>query len=136
LLSGLIVIYTGITIADPILSVFICALILFSSLRLLRDGIHALMEGVPIGLNLADVGRNMARVSGVSSVHDLHIWALSSDRTILSAHVVLADLSAWDAVLERLLAMLVERYRIEHVTLQPEVAGRGLYRITEPNAEA
>jgi cobalt-zinc-cadmium efflux system protein len=135
LLSGVIVIYTGITIADPILSVFICALILASSLRLLRDGLHALMEGVPSGLNLADVGREMAHVAGVASVHDLHIWALSSNRNALSAHVVVDDLAGWDAVLQRMLLMLDERYQIKHVTLQPEVANRKLYTIAEPAAD-
>jgi cobalt-zinc-cadmium efflux system protein len=133
--SGLIVTYTGFTLADPILSVFICALILTSSLRLLRDGTHALMEGVPLGVNLASVGKDMASVSGVSSVHDLHIWALSSDRTVLSAHIVVNDLSGWNGILERTMAMLVERYRIEHVTLQPEIAGGKLYQISEPGAQ-
>jgi cobalt-zinc-cadmium efflux system protein len=136
LLSGLIVIYTGVTIADPLFSIFICALILFSTLRLLRDGVHALMEGVPLGLDLADVGREMARVSGVCSVHDLHIWALSSNHNALSAHVVVEDLNAWDAVLQRMLEMLTARYRIKHVTLQPEVVNRILYTIAEPTADA
>jgi cobalt-zinc-cadmium efflux system protein len=117
-------------------SIFICALILFSTLRLLRDGVHALMEGVPLGLNLADVGRDMARVAGVRSVHDLHIWALSSNHNALSAHVVVEDLNAWDAVLQRMLEMLNARYRIRHVTLQPEIANNSLYTIAEPAADA
>lgn len=133
--SGLIVTYTGFTLIDPILSVFICALILVSSLRLLRDGTHALMEGVPTGMSLASVGRDMAGVSGVTSVHDLHIWALSSNRTVLSAHVVVDDLTGWDGVLERTMVMLNQRHRIQHVTLQPEIAGCKLYRISEPGEQ-
>ena len=136
LLSGLIVSYTGFTVADPLLSVFICALILNSSVRLLRDGVHALMEGVPMGVNLAVVGRDMAGIAGVCSVHDLHIWALSSNRTALSAHVVLNDLRDWDGVLAQLLAMLRDRHHIHHVTVQPELAIRELYAITEPVADA
>ena len=77
----------------------------------------------------------MASVTGVASVHDLHIWTLSSNRTVLSAHVVVNDLSGWNGVLDRMLAMLGERYRIEHVTLQPEIAGGRLYRICEPGEE-
>jgi cobalt-zinc-cadmium efflux system protein len=136
LLAGLIVTYTGFTLADPILSVFICALILGSSVRLLRDGVHALMEGVPSGLDLAVVGRDMAGIGGVASVHDLHIWVLSSNSNALSAHVVVDELSGWNDVLERTRTMLSERYRIAHVTLQPEITGGRLYAIAEPAAEA
>jgi cobalt-zinc-cadmium efflux system protein len=136
LASGLIVSYTGFTLIDPLLSIFICALILTSSLRLLRDGIHALMEGVPHGFTLADVGRDMAGVPGVVSVHDLHIWALSSNRIALSAHVVVDTLGDWEVVLERMLSMLSEHHHIEHATLQPEAVGRRLYTIAEPAAHA
>ena len=135
LASGVIISYTGFTLIDPILSLFICALVLASSLRLLRDGIHALMEGVPLGMSLEGVGRDMAAVAGVNSVHDLHIWTLSSNRTVLSAHVVVNDLGGWNGVLDRMHAMLGERYRIEHATLQPEIAGGRLYRICEPGEE-
>ena len=132
LASGLVVTYTGFTLIDPILSLFICALILGSSVRLLRDGVHALMEGVPVALNLGAVGRDMVAVSGVVSVHDLHIWTLSSNRTALSAHVVLNELIEWDAILQRILDMLKARHHIEHVTLQPELVANKLYAIAEP----
>jgi cobalt-zinc-cadmium efflux system protein len=136
LASGLIVSYTGFTLIDPLLSLFICALILTSSLRLLRDGMHALMEGVPDGLTLAEVGRDMAGIAGVVSVHDLHIWALSSNRTALSAHVVVDNLGDWEVVLERMLAMLSGHHHIEHATLQPEAGSRRLYAISEPAVHA
>ena len=135
LASGLVIKYFGFTLIDPLLSIFICALVLTSSLRLFRDGMHALMEGVPTGMSLATVGKDMAGVSGVTSVHDLHIWTLSSNRTVLSAHVVVDDLAGWKGVLERMRAMLDERHRIDHVTLQPEIAGSRLYQISEPGEE-
>ena len=89
-------------------------------MHLLRDVLHVLMEGVPPYLDLPEVGRAMAAVPGVRSVHDLHIWTLSSGLVALSAHVVIEDMGRWQAVLEALRQLLKERYAIEHVTLQPE----------------
>lgn len=121
LLAGGIIFFTGWTPADPILSLVVVALILVSTVRLLKEAMHVLMEGVPPTLNLEEVGRAMAQVAGVSSVHDLHIWTLSSGRIALSAHVDLADLAGWPAILAELRNLLHERFDIGHVTLQPEV---------------
>jgi len=130
LLSGIVVWGTGWLPIDPLLSLAICALILVSSLRLLREALHALMEGVPLHLSLNEIGTAMAGVGGVRSVHDLHIWTLSSDRTALSAHLVIDDLTQWERVLHDVSTMLTERFEIEHVTLQPESAVRTLARMT------
>jgi cobalt-zinc-cadmium efflux system protein len=121
LLAGGIIYFTGWTPADPILSLAVVALILVSTVHLLKEALHVLMEGVPASLNLEEVGRAMAQVAGVASVHDLHIWTLSSGRVALSAHVDLADLATWPAVLAELRNLLHERFDIGHVTLQPEV---------------
>ncbi|MDE2088608.1 MAG: cation transporter [Gammaproteobacteria bacterium] len=120
LFAGLVIYFTGWTPIDPILSLFICALILYSSVRLLRDVLHVIMEGVPLHLDLPEVGRAMAGVDGVTSVHDLHIWTLSSGLVALSAHVVIHDMTVWETILGALRHELHERYGIEHVTLQPE----------------
>jgi cobalt-zinc-cadmium efflux system protein len=88
LTAGLVIATTGWTPIDPLLSLFIAALLVASSLRLLREAVHALMEGVPPELSLPEVGSAMAAVPGVESVHDLHIWMLSGERVSLSAHVV------------------------------------------------
>ncbi|MDD5241844.1 MAG: cation diffusion facilitator family transporter [Sulfuricella sp.] len=120
LISGVVVSYTGWTPIDPILSLFICALILHSSLGLLREALHTLMEGVPLGISLPEVGRAMSGVEGVNSVHDLHIWSLSGDRAALSAHVLIADMGQWEKVLSRLREMLGRCHGIQHITLQPE----------------
>lgn len=124
LIAGVVVSYTGWTPIDPILSLFICALILYSSIGLLREALHTLMEGVPFGLSLPEVGHAMSGIAGVSSVHDLHIWDLGGERVALSAHVVIEELGDWEGVLARLTEMLAHRYRIEHVTLQPEPVNR------------
>jgi cobalt-zinc-cadmium efflux system protein len=120
LVSGVVIVLTGWTPIDAIASLFICALIALSSLRLLREGMHALMEGVPLRLSAETVGGEIARHQAVKSVHDLHIWTLSGSRVALSAHVIVHDLSRWERTLHELQALLRERFGIDHVTLQPE----------------
>jgi len=120
LVSGVVILYTGWTPVDPLLSLAIAGLILVSSLRLLREALHALLDGVPPELDLAAVGRAMAEVDGVRSVHDLHIWSLSAQHRALSAHLVLRRMQDWGGVLERERALLETRFGIDHITLQPE----------------
>jgi len=120
LIAGAVIYFTGWTPIDALLSLLICALILFSTLRLLREALHVLMEGVPLHIDLNAVGRSMAALPGVISVHDLHIWTPASGAPALSAHVVVEDLDHWMKTLEALRALLGTRYGIEHVTLQPE----------------
>lgn len=120
LVAGAVIYFTGWMAIDPILSLLICGLILFSSFHLLREALHVLMEGVPMGTDMAEVGRAMAGVGGVASIHDLHIWTLSSGRIALSAHVTMRDMQHWQATLAALQTLLHDRYAIEHVTLQPE----------------
>lgn len=119
-LSGVVIWTTGWLPADPLLSLFIALLILLSSLKLIADAAHVLLEGVPRGMDLAGIGRGMAAIEGVSSVHDLHVWSVSSGEVALSAHVVIEDLGMWEAVYLGLKAHLHEAYSIEHITLQPE----------------
>ena len=128
LAAGALVALTGWTRIDPLASLVICALIAFSSVRLLRESVHALMEGVPRGLSVETIGGEMARVEGVVSVHDLHVWTLSGSRTALSAHVVVRSMGQWERTLAELQRRLHERFSIDHVTLQPETATRPLVR--------
>jgi len=93
LASGVVIALWGWTPIDAIASLFICALIVFSSLRLLREGLHALMEGVPLRVSAQAIGTELARQQGVDSVHDLHIWTLSGSRIALSAHIVTRDMA-------------------------------------------
>ena len=120
LAAGAVIFFTGWLPADPILSLFICALILFSTLKLLGEAVHVLMEGVPPHLDIKEVSAAMTAANQVHQVHSVHIWALSSEVTALSAHVVLQDLQEWHEVLENLRRMLHDRFDIDHVTLQPE----------------
>ncbi len=124
LLSGLIIVFTGWTMIDPILSLVIVALILYSTFRLLREAVQGLLSGVPLGLSLQTIGMDMSRIQGVESVHDLHVWSLTSRRIALSAHVVITDMGQWAFNLKDIQDMLRQAYGIEHVTLQPEVQTR------------
>lgn len=120
ILAGAIIWYTGWLPADPILSLLVVASILTSTIRLLGESIHVLMEGVPRSIDLQAVGKGMAALQDVLSVHDLHIWSLASGKWALSAHIEVESLSEWPHVLHRLKKHLLTQYRIDHVTLQPE----------------
>jgi cobalt-zinc-cadmium efflux system protein len=122
LLAGVIIYFTGWTRIDPLLSMFIVALILYSTFNLLREALRVLMEGVPLGFELEAVAHEMAAQKDVVSVHDVHVWTLSSGSVALSAHVVMHDLAIWSQVLAGLRHVLHEHYDIDHVTLQPELA--------------
>jgi cobalt-zinc-cadmium efflux system protein len=128
LASSALIAVAGWLIVDPIASLVICVLIGGSALRLLRESLHALMEGVPHGLSVEAIGAEMARVEGVLSVHDLHVWTLSGSRAALSAHVMVKSLKHWDTTLHELQTRLREKFGIDHVTLQPETGTRPLVR--------
>lgn len=133
LTAGLVIAATGWTPIDSIASLLICALILALSLRLLRESVHALMEGTPLRLSPEAIGLEMARQEGIASVHDLHVWTLSGSRVALSAHVVVSDLASWERTLHQLQHMLRARFGIEHVTLQPETPARSEVRVAVPD---
>lgn len=121
LASGVVILLTGWVPIDPLLSLFIGALILVSTVQLLREALHVLMEGVPRHLDLAEIGARLASVEGVLEVHDLHVWTIASGSDAVAAHVRLRSLERWPEqhkVMERLLA---REFGLEHVTLQPEL---------------
>jgi cobalt-zinc-cadmium efflux system protein len=122
LIAGAVVYATGWLLIDPILSLGIAVLILLTTLRLLRDTLHVLMEGVPAAVDLAEIGSALAAVRGVSAVHDLHVWSIGSRGAALSAHLDIERLEDWPSVLQGAQALLDERFGITHVTLQPEIA--------------
>ena len=116
--AGTVIWFTGWTPIDPLLSILIAGLILFSSVRLLREALHATLDGVPFHLDIEVLGRALAGVTGVTEVHDLHVWPIAAERLALSAHVRLNSLGDWPAVLYELTAV-AKAHGIEHVTFQP-----------------
>jgi cobalt-zinc-cadmium efflux system protein len=123
-IAGAVIYFTGWLLIDPILSLVIAALILLSTLQLLKDTVHVLMEGVPAQVDLAEIGAALAGVTGVSAVHDLHVWSIGSARAALSAHVEIERLEEWPAILHASQALLRQRFDVSHVTLQPELTLR------------
>lgn len=121
--AGAVIYYTGWQPIDALLSLVIALLILGSTVRLLLDALHVLMEGVPAGLRIEEIGGAIGALTGVSAVHDLHVWNISSGQVALSAHVGLDNLDNWAPLLESARQMLQTRFGIAHVTLQPEPAG-------------
>jgi cobalt-zinc-cadmium efflux system protein len=127
LVAGAVIALTGWYPIDPILSLFIALLIVMATVHLLRETVHVLMEGVPRGIRLEEVGNALARIPGVGNVHDLHVWHISSGQVALSAHVLVSSLDGWPQLLEQARTLLLQRYGISHVTLQPELGGAGHY---------
>lgn len=136
LLSGLVIAFTGWTPIDPLLTFAIGALILVSSLRLLRESLHGLMEGAPFNVDPEAVGHALAGVPGVMSVHDLHIWQVKAEETLLTAHLVVQEIGLWESVMEASHALLAERFDIHHATLQPEPMIRTVRWREPPGHEA
>jgi len=123
--AGTVIYFTGWLPIDPILSLVIAGLILVSTVRLLRDTVHVLMEGVPPALELGVIGKALAALPGVESVHDLHVWSITPGQVALSAHLEIRDLRQWPGTLAAATSLVHERYGIGHVTLQPELHRTG-----------
>jgi len=122
IIAGVVIILTGWTLVDPVISIVIGVIILLGSGNVLRRSVHILVEGVPRGLTATEVAESMNGVSGVSEVHDLHVWTVSPEYIALSAHVVLDDQSLSEAqgILEDLETTLSEQFGIDHTTIQVE----------------
>jgi cobalt-zinc-cadmium efflux system protein len=120
LIAALLIKTTGSLIWDPIVSLGVCVLILWSSARLIRDSFHIFMEGAPGDLDVAVVEKALAEVPGVVSLHDLHIWTITSEFVSLSAHLkVRAGAEAKD-VLRRAHEAISSRFKVLHSTFQIE----------------
>ena len=119
IVAGAVIVGTGWMPIDPILSIAVSLLILRSTWRLMAQSIGVLMEGVPAHLDYDEIGSALCRISGITGVHDLHVWHVGADRVALSAHIALADGGEWPAILAKAQRLLRERYDIEHATLQP-----------------
>jgi cobalt-zinc-cadmium efflux system protein len=118
--AGAVIHFTGWVRIDPILSIFVSLLILKSTVGILRESYHFLMEGVPGQIDYLQVGADLAGVAGVLSVHDLHVWDMSPGEPALIGHLEIEELRDWPDVLRAVKAMLLEKHGIDHVTLQPE----------------
>jgi cobalt-zinc-cadmium efflux system protein len=118
---------TGWYYADPLISAGIGLFILPRTWLLMKDAVGVLLEGTPSDVNLASLRETVASVPGVASVHDLHVWALTSGVNAMSVHAVLADHALHDEVLAAVQERIRLDFRIAHATVQVECQGCAAY---------
>jgi cobalt-zinc-cadmium efflux system protein len=123
IVAAAVIILTGWRYADPLTSVAIGLLILGSSWKLLRDSTNILLEATPPNLDATEVGRKMASAEGITEVHDLHIWTITSGFPALSAHVLVGRREDCHARRRELEDLLAHEYGISHTTLQVDHIG-------------
>jgi len=119
IVAGAVILATGWTPIDPLLSLLTAVLILRATWRLLAQTTGVLMEGVPAHLDYQAIGNALSGIAGVTGVHDLHVWQMSSHQAALSAHLTIDGGDAWLPILDDARHMLATRFHIDHVTLQP-----------------
>ena len=122
IIGGVVIAYTGLLWIDPLLSVLIGVLILWSGWDIIRESLNILLEGLPRGMKREDICRALKEIDGVIDVHDVHAWSLSSNSHALSCHALIDDLppSASDQILRRINEVVGERFHIDHTTIQFE----------------
>ena len=119
--AGLLITWTGISIIDPIISLFIAAVILFSTWKLMKDSLELSLDGMPIDLSLDEVENAMKKADHVKDVHHVHIWAISTTENALTAHVVIDELGEMEGVKQNLKSLLRDK-GIAHATLEMETS--------------
>jgi cobalt-zinc-cadmium efflux system protein len=124
IVAGIVMLTTGWYLADPLISVLISVLVLFSSWNLIKESLSILMQSVPKGIRLEEVQRTIESVEGVAKVHDLHVWAVTSGIYTLSAHAVVENSGDLHGVLNGIEDTLKQRFNIEHTTIQLETESR------------
>jgi cobalt-zinc-cadmium efflux system protein len=122
ILAGVCMWLFGWYAADAVFSVVISILIIWGSVRLIRESTNVLLEGTPAHINLAAVEDEILATAGVSDVHDLHVWTITSGREALSAHVIHADSISQAALLRELRTKLHDRFGVDHLTIQMETS--------------
>jgi cobalt-zinc-cadmium efflux system protein len=124
LFAAAIIYFTGQLAADPIISFLIAGTIVWSAIRLGREAVDVLLEGAPGHIAVADVSGALEHVAGVTAVHDLHVWTITSGMVALSAHIVVScegpGCRSHDEILTDAKAMLRDKFHIEHTTIQFE----------------
>jgi cobalt-zinc-cadmium efflux system protein len=119
-IAGLIIYITHLSIFDPLISVFISCLIFYSAWKLMERTVHVLMEGTPEGINPVAIKQAIENMPYVKSVHDFHVWGISSQFTALSCHVVIENCELKESVkiIKQIKAELKNKFNIEHATIE------------------
>ncbi|HKO63454.1 MAG TPA: cation diffusion facilitator family transporter, partial [Pyrinomonadaceae bacterium] len=127
IVAAVVMLTTGWYYADPIISAGIGLFILPRTWLLLKDAVGVLLEGTPSDVNLTSLRESIAGVQGVASVHDLHVWSLTSGVNAMSVHTVLADHAMHDEVLAAVQKRVTQDFKIAHATVQVECKGCSAY---------
>ena len=122
--AGLMMLATGWYTADPLISVVIGMLILYTSWDLIKESLAILMQSVPRGIDVAEVQKALEQIGGVIKVHDLHVWSVTSGVFTLSAHAVIDPGENPQGILDRIEDRLKIDFCIEHTTIQLEIEDR------------
>jgi cobalt-zinc-cadmium efflux system protein len=117
--AGFLMWWKGWMFADPAASILISVIILFSAYRLMSETVHLILQGVPFHLHTSAITEELRRIDGVSDLHSLHVWGLSSDVVVLTVHLVTGD-GDQSKVLTRAQTVLKEKFNISHSTIQLE----------------
>lgn len=133
-ISALVIIATGWSWVDSVTGLLVGAAIAWSAFGLMKSALHLSLDGVPDGIDRREVEAWLRQLPGVVSVHDLHVWAMSTTTTALTAHIVMPDGSPGDAFLNRISDELEHRFGIGHTTLQIERCDGAGCRLAAPNA--
>lgn len=117
--AGFIILWTDLSWIDPVMSIAVALVILWGTIGLLRESVGMSLMGVPSGIDIDALETTLRKMAGVTSVHDLHVWPLSTTETALTAHLVFPD-GPIDSLIEEVRVLLHGRFGIEHCTLQVE----------------
>jgi cobalt-zinc-cadmium efflux system protein len=122
IVAGAVILLTGWVFADPLVSVLIAALIGWNAFKIVGETVNILLEGTPRGMDLSAIRTELSAVPGVHSHHDLHVWSISSEHKVLSAHVVVLEqsLAESEQVMREVESRLCEKFGIGHTTIQVE----------------
>ena len=123
LLAGLLITITGKTIIDPLVSVFIGLMLLYSGWSIIKDALHVLLDGVPEGVDIQKVKHAIVNFPGVNGADDLHVWALSTQETALSCHIIIKSCSLEESIMlvSRVKGLLHTKFNIHHATIETEL---------------
>ena len=122
IVGGAAILFTHLNWIDPVLSLLIAALILWSSVSIVRESMNILLEGTPRGLSVPEIRTSLATIHGVLDIHDLHVWSLGSQTRALATHVTIDDIPPSESarILEQVNGTLRQKFRIYHSTIQFE----------------
>lgn len=120
IVGAIVIALTDWQLVDPLLGAAIGLMILPRAVRLGRDALRVLLQAAPAGLDVDAVRTDLAAIEGVVDVHDLHVWTLTSEMEVASAHLMVSPLADTHAVLDQARAMLIDRHHLRHATLQVE----------------